>query len=211
MPNPYYIHPYVVKDLAHCVNLGQAFLRRNSIDLRYREAGVEVSHKGHSASLTSYNKSQYLGAVVNSVQLTLTQNSKVCFIWFICASRCLLQARWPHNHHGFEPRRERVQALCKCSRRVDKWKQWRIRPKYNWTIRSPNCYPRPSWRRDGILLKNPKIAKFATGPGKNSAAKPLPRRRFVPPNRRLDQSWSHQDKHVSLGVRPCSSKEKRVG
>ena len=80
MPNPYYIHPYVVKDLAHCVNLGQAFLRRNSIDFRYREAGVEVSHKGHSASLTSYNKSQYLGAVVNSVQLTLTQNSKVCFI-----------------------------------------------------------------------------------------------------------------------------------
>ena len=171
MPNPFYIHPYVVKDLAHCVNLGQAFLRRNSIDLRFRESGVEISHKGNSASLTSssaslsrksidaritkvleklqqdggnpsfhsgdildlrvaalpsecstpginygvrkqtltwsptkyrvytqakvklapqkvtpvivtrtkhYNKPQYLGAVVNSVQLTPTQNSKVC-------------------------------------------------------------------------------------------------------------------------------------
>jgi len=171
MPNPFYIHPYVVQDLAHCVNLGQAFLRRNSIDLRFRETGVEVSHRGHSASLTSssaslsrksidaritkvleklkqdggnpsfhpgnildlrvaalpadcsvpgvnygvrkktltwsptkyrvytqakvklapgkvtpvivtrtknYSKPQYLGAVVNSVQLTPTQNSKVC-------------------------------------------------------------------------------------------------------------------------------------
>ena len=25
MPNPFYIHPYVVRDLAHCVNMGQAF------------------------------------------------------------------------------------------------------------------------------------------------------------------------------------------
>ena len=170
MPNPFCIHPYVVKDLAHCVHLGQAFLRRNSFDLGFRESGMEISillKKGHSASLTSssaslsrksidaritkvleklqkdrgkpsfhlgdildlriaaslsecstpginyglkkrvltwygvytqakvklvpqkvtpvivtrtkhYNKPQYLGAVVNSVQLTPTQNSKVC-------------------------------------------------------------------------------------------------------------------------------------
>ena len=170
MPNPYYIHPYVVKDLAHCVNLGQAFCEE-CIDLRFGEVGVEICHKGHSASLTSssaslsrksidaritkvmeklkqdggnpsfypgnildfrvaalpsdcsvpgvnygvrkkaltwsptkyrvytqakvrlapgkvtpvivtstknYNKPQYLGAVVNSVQLTPTQHSKVC-------------------------------------------------------------------------------------------------------------------------------------
>ena len=57
LPNPFYIHPYVVQDLAHCVNLGQAFLRRNSIDLRFRETGVEVSHRGHSASLTSSSAS----------------------------------------------------------------------------------------------------------------------------------------------------------
>ena len=40
---------YVVKDLA--------FLRRNSFDLRFRESGVEISHKGHSASLTSSSAS----------------------------------------------------------------------------------------------------------------------------------------------------------
>ena len=57
MLNPFYVHPYVVKDLAHYVNLGQAFLRRNSIDPTFREAGVEVSHKGHSASLTSSSAS----------------------------------------------------------------------------------------------------------------------------------------------------------
>ena len=28
MPNPFYIHPYVVRDLAHCVNMGQAFFAK---------------------------------------------------------------------------------------------------------------------------------------------------------------------------------------
>ena len=52
----FYIHPYVVKDLAHCVNLGQA-LCEECIDLRFGEVGVEICHKGHSASLTSSSAS----------------------------------------------------------------------------------------------------------------------------------------------------------
>ena len=45
IPNPFFIHPYVVKDLAHCVNLGQAFLRRNNINLRFKESGIRLAIK----------------------------------------------------------------------------------------------------------------------------------------------------------------------
>ena len=71
MPNPLYIHPYVVRDLAHCVNLGQAFLRRNSIDLLFRETGVEVSHRGHYASLTSSSASLSRKSIVTRITKVL--------------------------------------------------------------------------------------------------------------------------------------------
>ena len=37
---PVQIHPYMVKDLVHPLNLGQAFLRENNVDMSFRSNGV---------------------------------------------------------------------------------------------------------------------------------------------------------------------------
>ena len=43
--------PYVVKDLSHHINLGQAFLRKNHADMTFREYGTTLSLKGSVTSL----------------------------------------------------------------------------------------------------------------------------------------------------------------
>ena len=55
---PLSIPPYIVKDLSHCGNLGQAFLWRNKMDLQFREAGVQLSLHCHTTSLTTITAEQ---------------------------------------------------------------------------------------------------------------------------------------------------------
>ena len=47
------IQPYVVKDLAHAINLGQHFLRRYKASLDFNETGALIRIKGHTTVLTS--------------------------------------------------------------------------------------------------------------------------------------------------------------
>ncbi|MGB0246440.1 MAG: reverse transcriptase domain-containing protein [Paracoccaceae bacterium] len=51
------IEPYVVKDLAHCLNLGETFLRRNNADLTFRMNGVQLRIRNSCAMLASSDKS----------------------------------------------------------------------------------------------------------------------------------------------------------
>ena len=44
------VQPYVVKDLAHPLNLGQAFLRRHKADMSFRDEGVQL-RVGNSSTL----------------------------------------------------------------------------------------------------------------------------------------------------------------
>lgn len=46
------VHPYVVKDLAHPVNLGQGFLRNHNADMSFRENGVQLRIKSSSSMLS---------------------------------------------------------------------------------------------------------------------------------------------------------------
>ena len=47
------ISPYVVKDLAHPLNLGQAFLRANNADMSFRKEGIQLRIRDSSCLLTS--------------------------------------------------------------------------------------------------------------------------------------------------------------
>ena len=51
------IHPYVVRKLAHPINLGQAFLRRHQADMSFREKGIQLRIKNSTAMLTTANTS----------------------------------------------------------------------------------------------------------------------------------------------------------
>ena len=55
--DPIQIHPYVVKDLAHNINLGQAFLRRYGADMTFRPDGIQLRLKGSSTMLKSSSAS----------------------------------------------------------------------------------------------------------------------------------------------------------
>ena len=48
---PVQIHPYVVQDLAHPLNLGQAFLRENNVDMSFRSNGVVLRLGSHCTKL----------------------------------------------------------------------------------------------------------------------------------------------------------------
>ena len=45
------VHPYVVRDLAHPLNLGQAFLRLNSADMTFRSEGIQLRLNGSVSKL----------------------------------------------------------------------------------------------------------------------------------------------------------------
>lgn len=47
------INPYVVRDLAHPLNLGQAFLRTNNADMSFRPEGIQIRIKDSACLLTS--------------------------------------------------------------------------------------------------------------------------------------------------------------
>ena len=47
------INPYVVKDLAHPLNLGQAFLRTNNADMNFRPEGIQIRIKDSACLLTA--------------------------------------------------------------------------------------------------------------------------------------------------------------
>ena len=49
---PVQIRPYVVQDLAHPINLGQAFLRDHKADMTFREDGIQLRLKGKVTVLT---------------------------------------------------------------------------------------------------------------------------------------------------------------
>ena len=49
------IQPYVVKDLAHCINLGQTFLRNYNADMTFRVKTVQLKIKGHTTTLSPAN------------------------------------------------------------------------------------------------------------------------------------------------------------
>ena len=51
--SPVKVHPYVVRDLAHPLNLGQAFLRAHRADMTFRSDGIQLRINGKSAALTS--------------------------------------------------------------------------------------------------------------------------------------------------------------
>ena len=51
------IHPFVVKDLAHNINLGQDFLRRYGADMTFRPDGIQLRLKGSSTMLKSSSAS----------------------------------------------------------------------------------------------------------------------------------------------------------
>ena len=53
--SPVQITPYVVRDLAHPVNLGQDFLRRNYADLSFRSQDVQLKLKGRCIALQPSN------------------------------------------------------------------------------------------------------------------------------------------------------------
>ena len=45
------IQPYVVKNLAHCINSGQTFLRNYNADMTFRAKTVQLKIKGHTTTL----------------------------------------------------------------------------------------------------------------------------------------------------------------
>ncbi len=51
------VHPYVVKNLSHPLNLGQSFLRANNADMSFREKGVQLRIKSSSTMLDTSDSS----------------------------------------------------------------------------------------------------------------------------------------------------------
>ena len=49
------VHPYVVRDLAHPINLGQSFLRNHSADMSFRGKGIQLRLGGSVSGLQPYN------------------------------------------------------------------------------------------------------------------------------------------------------------
>ena len=47
------VQPYVVKDLAHPVNLGQSFLRKHKADMNFRQEGIQLKVGNSSTLLTT--------------------------------------------------------------------------------------------------------------------------------------------------------------
>ena len=51
--NPVKVEPYVVRDLAHPLNLGQSWLRRHQADMSFRSDGIQLKIGGKVATLTT--------------------------------------------------------------------------------------------------------------------------------------------------------------
>ena len=67
------IHPYVVRDLAHPVNLGQGFLRRNNVELSFKPDCVTLKISGHVTRLGTNSESLAARTVDKFIQGTLTK------------------------------------------------------------------------------------------------------------------------------------------
>ena len=65
------IHPYVVKDLAHPINLGQNFLRTHNADMNFRKCGVQLRIKGSTTMLDSSSTSLTKSTIDSRVKLLL--------------------------------------------------------------------------------------------------------------------------------------------
>ena len=65
------IHPYVVRDLAHPMNLGQNFLRIYDADMSFRKKGIQLRIKGSTTMLDSSHTSLTKSTIDTRVKLLL--------------------------------------------------------------------------------------------------------------------------------------------
>ena len=71
LPQPVTIEPYVVKELAHPINLGQAFLRRHDADIYFRNVGVQLRLKTGSVLLQASNVSLVKSSIDARIKMVL--------------------------------------------------------------------------------------------------------------------------------------------
>ena len=69
--HPVQIQPYVVKELAHPLNLGQAFLRSNDVDMTFRSGGVLLKLRGSCSKLQPSNASLNRPTIDTRIQQVL--------------------------------------------------------------------------------------------------------------------------------------------
>jgi hypothetical protein len=65
------IHPYVVKNLSHPLNLGQSFLRANNVDMSFRENGVQLRIKNSTSMLDPSDSSLTKPTIDSRIKLLL--------------------------------------------------------------------------------------------------------------------------------------------
>lgn len=71
------IHPYVVKDLAHPMNLGQNFLRIHNADMNFRKSGIQLRIKGSTTMLDSSHTRLTKSTIDTRVKLLLDKFKSV--------------------------------------------------------------------------------------------------------------------------------------
>ena len=65
------IHPYVVKNLAHPINLGQSFLRTNNADMHFRNDGVQLKIKNSASLLDTSDVSLTKSTIDSRIKMLL--------------------------------------------------------------------------------------------------------------------------------------------
>ena len=65
------IHPYVVKNLAHPINLGQSFLRTNNADMHFRNDGVQLKIKNSASMLDTSDVSLTKSTIDSRIKMLL--------------------------------------------------------------------------------------------------------------------------------------------